>query len=344
MILGIGRKDMTTTIFAAIRRGLTAVLIFAYCASCQLTSTDDTWILINRDRYIMAFTASLYDRPHVTWWWRSLGQDIEFQELQHTPNFHESITRGVRDRTTGKTLFDIRLEVINVTTDTFGEYKVDIDGNSDLTRVFTINKMPTTPKPEVDGDKSEFSKSQVYIASGVGLGILLMFTLITTIIIVRVKTKKAGRRKGDIETSPEHLSEGVSISSHHYTDVHSPGAYEGLTDTRDDHQYITSLNTRANKGVYTDTAVRKPLKPKKNTVVNNMYGESTLIIKSGVNPKHFLKPVPKAAYKKNRDKGRRFSDSVSDHDTGVYENVARCAPGSNNYENCNNLKRTKSAH
>ncbi|XP_033727907.1 uncharacterized protein LOC117317272 isoform X2 [Pecten maximus] len=329
---------------AQMKSTLTVLTLIFNCVSCQRPRAVDTWILSNRDRYVLSYTVTRRQEPHVSWWWKSSSQHSEYEQLQHTPtdNFHETITTVERDE---GTLYDIRLEISNINKNIFGEYKVEIDGNSNMTRYFTINEMPSEqldglneiPAASDEADRFEFSKNQVYIAVGVAVGILIAVALISITIIVRVKTKRAGRSESQRNTTTENNSEGLSISSHHYTDVHSTTGYEGLSDKRDQHEYITTLNTTANHGGYNDPAtIHKPAtSAKKKTFANTLYGESNLVIKSGIKPSSLLKPVPKVAYKKKQNKDRE--------DTCTYENVAKYSPGAHSYENCNNLKRTKSA-
>ncbi|XP_021346763.1 uncharacterized protein LOC110446111 isoform X2 [Mizuhopecten yessoensis] len=314
----------------------------------------DTWLMSNRDRYVLSYTVSQLRRPHVSWWWKSTAQDSRFVQLQHNGmgHFRETLSRRATAQTDGSRLYDISLEISNINSSVFGEYKVKIDGNKNLTRSFIINEMPE--KTSLDGlseipaasggeDKFELSKSQVYIAVSVGCGILLVVALISFALVVRIKMKKSGRSttSGDIQVDDN--SGAVSISSHHYTDVHSTTGYEGLGEKQDTHEYLTTRNTTENRGAYNDPANHnsvKPPKQKTGSFANTMYGDPNLIITSGISPASLLKPVPKFTYKKKQNKARRFSDSTSDReDTVTYENVAK---GGNSYENCNNLKRTKS--
>ncbi|XP_021346770.1 uncharacterized protein LOC110446113 isoform X5 [Mizuhopecten yessoensis] len=210
---------------------------------------------------------------------------------------------------------------------------------------FGLSEIPAASGGE---NKFELSKSQVYIAVSVGCGILLVVALISFALVVRIKMKKSGRSTTsgmplfrDIQVDDN--SGAVSISSHHYTDVHSTTRYEGLGEKQDTHEYLTTRNTTENRGAYNDPANHnsvKPPKQKTGSFANTMYGDPNLIITSGISPASLLKPVPKFTYKKKQNKARRFSDSTSDReDTVTYENVAK---GGNSYENCNNLKRTKS--
>ncbi|XP_021346767.1 uncharacterized protein LOC110446113 isoform X2 [Mizuhopecten yessoensis] len=338
---------------APLKSSLIMVIFIIQFVCGQRPVAVDTWLMSNRDRYVLSYTVSLLRSPHVSWWWKSTAQDSSFVQLKHTgmDNFCESLTRRATAQTDGNRLYDVSLEISNINSSVFGEYKVKIDGNKNLTQSFIINEMPEktldglSEIPAASGgeNKFELSKSQVYIAVSVGCGILLVVALISFALVVRIKMKKSGRSttSGDIQVDDN--SGAVSISSHHYTDVHSTTRYEGLGEKQDTHEYLTTRNTTENRGAYNDPANHnsvKPPKQKTGSFANTMYGDPNLIITSGISPASLLKPVPKFTYKKKQNKARRFSDSTSDReDTVTYENVAK---GGNSYENCNNLKRTKS--
>ncbi|XP_060078123.1 uncharacterized protein LOC132557631 isoform X2 [Ylistrum balloti] len=346
--------------YASLKAVLTVLTFTIYCISCQRPQSADTWVLLNKDRYVLVYTLTLRRTPDVSWWRKSIKSGSQYELLKHPAmdNFHESVTRGVVETESGWP-FDVRLEISNINSSMFGEYKVEVNGNSTLTRCFTVNEMIDKTLDDLsekqaasDEDRFDFSKSQVYIAVGLAVGILMVVALISVVIVIRIKTTKRRRSESRGDIPSDNNSGGISISSHHYTDVHSTTGYEGLGEKIDNHEYMTTrINTKANSGAYNDSVVHNNVAPKTKTgkkttgaFANTTYGEANLIITSGINPTSLLKSVPKLTYKKKQNKGRRFSDSTSDReDSCTYENVIKKTPVGHNYENCNHLKRTKSA-